>query len=312
MGLLEACSVLLATATFTGFLGRLWWIFELSAHFRVQLAVALFTLAGLWAWQGRWRTTAICTACATINGVLLLWLLCPTGEVAAAGARLQLVSINVHTANQRSDLLLDFLRHADADVVLLMEVDDRWMDRLAPLAGEYPHRIANARDDNFGIALFSRTALTRASIVELGHAGVPSITAMVRFDGRDILLLGTHPLPPVTSQYAELRNDQLREIAAFVRRQTSPVIVIGDLNTTPWSPFFADLLADGRLRNTSEGRGLFASWPDWMPLARIPLDHCLVTEPIRVVDKRLGPEVGSDHLPVIVWIRINAEQWDPH
>lgn len=126
------------------------------------------------------------------------------------------------------------------------------------------------------------------------------IGANIQVEGEDVFLLGTHPLPPDSSEYARLRNDQLRNIAALVRNQRSPVIVIGDLNTTPWSPLFVDLLRDGRLKNTSKGCGLFGSLPAWLPLARIPLDHCLVSGAIQVTVKRLGPRVGTDHLPVTV------------
>jgi endonuclease/exonuclease/phosphatase (EEP) superfamily protein YafD len=41
-----------------------------------------------------------------------------------------------------------------------------------------------------------------------------------------------------------------------------------------------------------------------MPLGRIPLDHCLVSSGLDVLDKRLGPQVGSDHLPVVIELQI--------
>ena len=170
--------------------------------------------------------------------------------------------------------------------------------------------IAEPREDNFGIALFSRILLTNVAVMELGAAGVPSITASAVVSGREVLLFGTHPLPPGTSEYARLRNEQLREIAAAVRDRREPVVVFGDLNVTPWSPYFRELLREGRLKNTSQGRGLFASWPAGLPLVRIPLDHCLVSESVQVVSKRLGPQVGGDHLPVIIDLVVAGTKGD--
>jgi endonuclease/exonuclease/phosphatase (EEP) superfamily protein YafD len=103
---------------------------------------------------------------------------------------------------------------------------------------------------------------------------------------------------------ARLRNGQLRAIAARAKKSNAPVIVLGDLNFTPWSPYFRELLRDGGLRNTSQGHGLHASWPALLPMGRIPLDHCLVSPEIRVSNKQVGPYIGSDHLPVMVEVLV--------
>ena len=304
-GLFEIAAVLAVLATLTGFLGRIWWIFELTSHFRLHLAVALGALGLVWAGKRRWRMSALCGVGAVVNAVLVLWLLWPAAESAATlGPRLRLVAINVQTSNERSDLVLNFLRDADADVILLMEVNQRWLDALASLRTNYPHIVAEPREDNFGIALFSRVSCTNSEVVEFGEAELPSIAATLEVEGQNVFLLGTHPLPPGSADNARLRNEQFREIAARVRRCATPAILLGDLNCTPWSPCFNDLLRDSGLKNTAQGRGLFGSWPAWLPWGRIPLDHCLVSASITVRNRRLGPRVGGDHLPVVLEVEV--------
>jgi len=200
--------------------------------------------------------------------------------------------------------MLEFLRTVDADVILLMEVNERWMTALAPLRPHYLEVIADPREDNFGIALFSRVTSTNGAVIRLSRAEVPSIVTTLLINGQSIVLLGTHPLPPGSAEYARLRNEQLGEIAAHIQRCTSPAIVFGDLNTTPWSPYFTELLRKSGLRNTSQGLGLHGSWPAVLPVGRIPLDHCLVSSNLHVLDKQLGPQVGSDHLPVVIDLKI--------
>jgi hypothetical protein len=64
-------------------------------------------------------------------------------------------------------------------------------------------------------------------------------------------------------------------------------ILLGDLNVTPWSPHFRQLLQQTGL-------------PAQVPPLRIPLDHCLVSPAFQVIERRVGPRLGSDHLPLIV------------
>ncbi len=313
-GLLEALTVILLVATVAGFWGRLWWVLELDSHFRPHLAASLALLFPVWLARRHRRLAVGCALFAVINAAPVLALLWPAVSSGSGEAvPLRIVAINVETSNRRADLVLEFLRRAEADVILLMEVDERWMGALEPLRAAYPHVLAEPRDDNFGIALFSRLSVTNGNVIDLADAAVPSIEATVTAGGRQIHLLGTHPLPPGTPEYARLRNDQFRQIAAHVRRQALPTIVVGDLNMTPWSPYFADLLRESGLKNSSQGRGLFGSWPAWLPLGRLPLDHCLVTASIRTSGKSVGPQVGSDHLPVITDLEVAAStggaQW---
>ena len=307
-GLLEAASIVMCAATLIGFLSRLWWVFELTSHFRLHLAVALGSLTMIWLARRRWLIAAISAGAALVNLFPVLTVYLP-GEALEAnnGAKVRLVSLNVHTENENNGLVLKFLENTDADVILLMEVDKAWIDALQPLRTNYSHVVAEPREDNFGIALFSRLPLTNSGVLEFGEAEVPSIRATMSVGKQLCVLLGTHPLPPGSSEYARLRNEQFGKICTWVHDQNLPVVVLGDLNCTPWSPYFADLLRNGGLKNVSPKAGLYGSWPAWLPLFRIPLDHCLVSTNICIISKRMGPQVGSDHLPLEIELQLPSD-----
>jgi endonuclease/exonuclease/phosphatase (EEP) superfamily protein YafD len=99
---------------------------------------------------------------------------------------------------------------------------------------------------------------------------------------------------------------QLTAIAEWARQQTGSAVVLGDLNATPWSPYFRDLLRDGGLLNLQPGWGTFSTWPAQLPFLRIPLDHCLTTPGVGIVRKEVGSAVGGDHLPLIVDVAVFA------
>ena len=293
--------------TLTGFLGQLAWFLDLTSHFRPQYAalLALSSVAALL--RRKARLCLIYGAFATLNvGIVIA----SVGGAPAAGVKtdetLRVVLLNVHTANQRFDRVREYLRGSKPHVAVLEEVDARWMEELAELRGLFPHQISEPRDDNFGIAMLSRLPLRHASIVELGEAGVPSLTARVEFFGRLVTLLGTHPLPPVGARYTQLRNEQLSAVAAFVEQLEPPVVLLGDLNVTPWCNDFRRFVRASKLKDGFAGIGLHATWPARMWPLRIPIDHCLVSADLRVTRKEVGPNVGSDHLPLFVDLALAA------
>jgi endonuclease/exonuclease/phosphatase (EEP) superfamily protein YafD len=118
-------------------------------------------------------------------------------------------------------------------------------------------------------------------------------------------------MPPVGGyELFLLRNAQLQEAAMTMRQLPEPKILIGDLNTTVWSPYFSQLVEESGLRDARKGFGVVPTWPTDFPtpLMRIPIDHCLVSRDIRVVNIGAGPRVGSDHLPLIVDLGISQNQ----
>ena len=86
----------------------------------------------------------------------------------------------------------------------------------------------------------------------------------------------------------------------------APTLLCADLNSTPWSPYFTDLLSGTGLLNGRQGFGVLATWNAlWPRMAAIPIDHCLVSPNVAVRGLRYGPRVGSDHLPLIMDVAIN-------
>ena len=112
-------------------------------------------------------------------------------------------------------------------------------------------------------------------------------------------MLGAHlhwPLGPTNSR---LRNAELQSIATFAATRSEPLIVTGDFNITPWSRHFRAALDRSGLSDSAAGHGLAPSWPSQFPPLGMRIDHCLVARHWRSTDVRLGPSLGSDHLPLI-------------
>jgi endonuclease/exonuclease/phosphatase family metal-dependent hydrolase len=214
--------------------------------------------------------------------------------------------VNVNTRYGNSARVADALRRFSPDIVVLEEVSTKWLSDLGPVLASYEHSSQEPREDNFGIALFSRFPFTQSGVAYIGDAEVPSIVAEIETGQGKCTVLATHPLPPAGREYSRLRNGQLAQLPRYVHRAASPVLLLGDLNVSPWSPYFRRLLRESGLRDSAQGRGVRPTWPTFNPLMLIPIDHCLYSPGIAIVNRQTGPHVGSDHFPVVVDFVIRA------
>jgi endonuclease/exonuclease/phosphatase (EEP) superfamily protein YafD len=117
---------------------------------------------------------------------------------------------------------------------------------------------------------------------------------------RQVRIFAVHTTWPVAPASAGRRNLQLVRLAEQARGVTLPLVVVGDMNITPFSPHFQQMLVDGALKSASAGFGWQATWPTFLPLAGIQIDHALVNSRVAVEHFNRGAPVGSDHLPILV------------
>lgn len=300
-GLITACGVIATGATGLGFLGQFSWFFDLFSHFRVQLFVTLSLVAGLILIHRELRASAIFGLCAIVNLCTIVPFYFGSAPASAAHPpSLRAMLVNVNTEAGQPDKVAKAIQQFNPDIVLLEEISDRWLSELSPALTPYLHSKAISREDNFGIGLFSKYPLITSAIHYIGDSEVPSVVAEIQSQGGRFTVIGTHPLPPVSAQNSRLRDEQLYLLADVVTKAESPVLLLGDLNATPWSYAFRRLVRESGLRDSSKGHGFQPTWPTFMQLLLIPIDHCLYGSGIHVTSKRVGPNVGSDHYPLIV------------
>lgn len=297
-GIIDLLSLGLLAATLLGFLGSLHWFIDLFSHFRVQYMQLCLPLIGMALWQ-RWNKRAgALVLLALINYSFVLPFYFGKPDVPPTKP-IRAMMMNIYAGNGNTDQVLESIQTADPDILLLEEVTLKWEKELKILNDDYTYRISEPRDDCFGIMLLSKYPLERTEIVEIGNAGVPSIITEAHLPQGVISIIGTHPLPPIGAACSHQRNNQLAALPAYINEQALPVLLIGDLNTTPWSPHFKNLMNRSGLKNSMKGFGFQPSWTG-NAFLKIPLDHMLHSEEIIIHNRMIGPDIGSDHRPVIV------------
>ena len=278
---------------------------ELTTHFRLHyVLVALLCALVLTGFQS-WKFAAIALFCAVLNLVYVLPFYRTTAQPnnGTHDSKLRLLQVNLLKNNQKYQKLLQVVSTAKADVVVLQELTATWNEETQGLQQEYPYVVFEPRPSGAGMAVLSRYPLEEAQTLTLDDSSHIAILVRVKVGGEPISLLALHPTTPITPFKFKNRNRQYREAATLVKNMTGPRVIIGDLNITMWSPYFAELLTDSGLRDARMGFGLRTTWPTFLPtFLRLPIDHCLVSKEVDVNSVEVGASTGSDHLPLLVQI----------
>lgn len=307
-GLVRRLLVLLflsAGATMLGALGGIHWAFDLFSHFIAwQGMLSAFLCVALLALRARrGAVCALIVACIQLAQPLSWYWPGPAPE---DPANCRILLANVLTTNRDTKPLFDLIDLVDPDIICVQETDSVWAEALRPLEGRYPLHSIVPRSDNFGIALYSRLPGTLDGVLFQSEHHVPAIAATFDVGGTLVALLDIHALPPLGYYMTKRRNGQIDSLRAWLEGQKGPAVVVGDLNLTPYSPIYRRLMRDLDARNARQGFGPQGTWPVWVPFARLPLDQCIVSDEIDVVSCVSGPDIGSDHLPLIIDLHIPA------
>src|SRR5262249_46134371 len=226
------------------------------------------------------------------------------------GHGLKLALANVNRLNTEHERFIAFIGRHRPDVVVVQEVNEVWADALQVLSQWYSFFEVLPRGGGSGMALYSRFFFERLPIALSEGDARPGILVRLDLGSANVYLLSVHPRTPIRRGHFEQRNKMLAAAAACLQDLPEPKICIGDLNASLWSPFYQSFRKQTRLVNVREGIGLLLSWPtfmgfDWL---MIPIDHCLVSNDIRVIRARTGEPIGSDHLPLIVELEIEKQR----
>jgi endonuclease/exonuclease/phosphatase (EEP) superfamily protein YafD len=293
--------------TAASLLGRLDWRLSLLGHFRLHLtAGCLCALPLTLAASHRGPAAMLGGALAANVGDVILRELgragrrppqTPTGNIGETGDRGEatLVSFNALRRNSEKREALDWLRRCGADVMVILEVSSDWRQALLDnLADDYPYHELGPDSHDDRIMILSRYPLRRKADSGLDNQGLLMVHVAVR--GREFTLIGIHPDHAIERRSVRPQRALFSLVADLIRDIAGPVAVAGDLNTTPWSSEFQRFLDATGLDAPLLRRGTFPAGLGW---AGLPIDHVLAGQGLRLETIEPGPDIGSDHRPVV-------------
>lgn len=287
---------------------------ELTAHFKVQyFLISFIGLSLLLLFQAKyWLVIAL--FCLGVQLVEILPWYLPATWTTTSTANFRILLSNVYVRNQNPHKFLNLVAKEQPNLVIVQEKTPFWLESLQPLHAQFPY-FFQAPDD---IAIFSQIPLEQPTI--FGGVNQSSLAVTLTIDDRPVQVVTTHPPPPKPTLTAS-RNQEFEWVANYIQQQRGSIILIGDLNTTMWSPYYNQLKRKTGLVNGRQGFGILPTWPAptpytstssllafFKPFLWIPIDHCLVSPEIGVRSLRTGANIDSDHLPLVVDVFIPAQE----
>ncbi len=278
--------------TVLSFLGSYRYALDLLSHFRVHILIAC-AMATLLLLAMRDRNAAVLAILVFLGNAAGLWPY-QTAETATAASRpLNLVTFNVWASNSDIDGIAAYLLETDADVIVLQEfwLQTKKLKRL--LKSQYPWQADCRKVSYCDSALFSKKPWTRTGILKPDRVRPPTLWAKFGAGESAFTVASAHFDRPPSLRHKR----QLESMADWVRNQSSPVILAGDFNATPWSYAMTSFREQAGLNIVP---GYRPTWPAHLLFAQLPIDHVLVSPGIKSLSAERGRSTGSDHKPVRV------------
>ena len=314
---------IIAWALFQTFLRDRWWWLYATNVISVYLFLLLLPqiLLALWARQ---KNIWISFSIVLVIGIYSFGeLFVPSLPAQVPSESIILMTSNVMVARGHPEEVIASIRKADADIVAIQELTTIIANALQQeLSAEYPYQILEACDNCvIGLGLLSKYPLSPVDLkFSESWLGNPQVVE-IDFNGDSLMVINFHATPPGRSlkdPYHSIttREDQVREMVAFIEGQDIPVIALGDLNATDQNMAYKMMTASmgdaWRERGFGLGNTYQNLWGFSHPKWFVRIDYIFYTLELETIAARVGPWDGySDHRPVVAELALGDREESP-
>ncbi|MCP4586965.1 endonuclease/exonuclease/phosphatase family protein [Pseudoalteromonas sp.] len=223
---------------------------------------------------------------------------------------IRIMSANVLMSNTEYDKLIGIIKTHQPDLLITLESDQTWQNKLSCLEPEYPYRVYCPKDNRYGMHLYSKFKIKRQQVSELIESDIPSIHILFEdADGIEVQGHFIHPAPPSPTEEdsSRPRDTELIILAKALKNRLRPCIVAGDLNDVAWSRSTRLFMRISGLLDPRKGRGFFNTFHASYFFMRWPLDHLFHSNEFSVKRIERLEKYGSDHFALLTELVYNPD-----
>lgn len=212
-----------------------------------------------------------------------------------------LLIANVRLKNRKFEKLIHLVKQFQPDIVLAVETDHGWMEKLNAIEKDYPFQIKYPLKNTYGMLFYSKLKLKNPRINFYIKNDIPSIITEVYLHSDDtIKLYAIHPEPPKPLKDTDERDAEILLAGKAIRENKEHALIFGDLNDVGWSYTTKLFRKVSEMLDPRIGRGMYNTYNANIPFFRWPLDHIFHTDHFKLVQLVRLSHIGSDHFPIYV------------
>ena len=284
-----------------------WWLFDLFTHFRIQYVLFGFLLLPVVLWLKKYVVASI-VATAVLFHSVAVWPYLQSNQAIAgdvAAPHLTIMFANIYYRAPDLTKIEAVIDRHNPDTIILAELKKSDFETLQDqVSDSYPVSHFEEGYGAYDLSFFSKTEPTSFQVIQFTEDN-PSYVIEYDRDGQPLEIVAIHPHSPIGFEPTKSRDEELIAAFAYAANLRQPTVVIGDFNSSQFSPKFQRLLKENRFVDTQLEFGIQPSWhAGYLPLFRIPIDQVVVNDQVKVYNRFLGEPTGSDHLPILVEVGV--------
>lgn len=225
-------------------------------------------------------------------------------QITTKEADLTIASMNIFFLNYNYNELIQAINNVDTDIIVLIEYKPHHSAMDSIISEKYPYSSAVIDQYNDSIKFVSKYPLNNKK--EEVIYGTHIISSSVEVEKSDVIykIFGVHTTAPTSPSFKYSRDDQIKSIEATLQRnKVENTIIVGDFNTSPWSPVYNNLEKElGNYYNATLSKGPIITWTFrqwWLPIST-HIDHVFLSKNLNISKMEIKEIPKSDHKAVIV------------
>lgn len=292
----------------TAYLGDWGEFFDTTSHFVLLylgielLAFVIFALKK----QAKWACAAQLFFVLNLIQVLPFYTHSHVG-LNELGNKIRILQWNTWASNSHPEQIANVINDTQPDFIALEEISSQNYRFLLndKVMKRYPYHVWHQAGR---LVFLSRRPFNTQPILDSNPL---SIDVSTKIGSQVLSFVMVHTIRPISGNY-QLFLAHMARLNHRLESVQRPLVVMGDLNTGPWSSAFKKLLSQTGLKNTQVGNGILPTYFCVIPKSQIfwpfpilPIDHVLASPELQVLKRWNGPFGGSDHFPVLVELGLN-------